>query len=97
MDGTMAPFATILGSRDFTVPETELMMQADINPPGSPIFCPTNTWSPFATSGLAGAPICWDSGKTISPFGCSTDTGLLIDSSLPSYGWMPPLNVAKPI
>ena len=42
-----------------TVPETLEWMFAETKPPASPILVPTNTSSPFFTSALAGAPMCW--------------------------------------
>ena len=55
---TFAPAGVILGSIALTVPETELKMFADTNPPASATFWPTNTWSPLLTIGFAGAPMC---------------------------------------
>ena len=97
MEGTIAPLAIRLGSMAFTVPETEAITFAEMKPPASPIFWPASTWSPFATRGFAGAPMCCDIGYTRSPFGIRTCTGLFSDSSFPSYGWMPPIKVAKPM
>ena len=98
MEFTIEPFATLLGSIFFTFPDTELTTLADMNPPASAMICPTSTSSPTATKGFAGAPICWLNGNTIStPLGCSTVIGCSIESSLPSYGCTPPINVANPI
>ena len=47
------------GSTAATVPETLEWMFAETKPPASPILVPTNTSSPFFTSALAGAPMCW--------------------------------------
>ena len=74
------PFIAI----DFTVPDTVLKTAADTKPAASPIFCPASTRSPFATTGLAGAPICWDNGNTRSPFGKTAFMGLSLERSLPS-------------
>ena len=98
MDMTLLPFTIMRGSIFFTLPETEQFTTAEMNPPASAIFCPTSTSSPTFTSGFAGAPMCCESGYTISPdVGFSWVTGLSIESSLPSNGWTPPLNVANPI
>ena len=53
-----ASLGAFLGSIAFTVPETELKIFADTNPPASATFWPTNTWSPLLTIGCAGAPMC---------------------------------------
>jgi phospholipid/cholesterol/gamma-HCH transport system ATP-binding protein len=90
---TILPDTVNRFSINLTVPDTELMMSAEINPDASPSFWPTSTLSPLATTGFAGAPICWDIGNTRSPFGKRTVMGLSFDSSLPSYVWIPPKNV----
>ena len=48
-------------------------------------------------SGTAGAPICCESGYTISPSGNNSLIGLSFDNSLPSKGCTPPLNVHLPM
>ena len=42
--------------------DTLAKMGEDMNAGDSAIFCPTFTWSPTATRGSQGAPICWDIG-----------------------------------
>ena len=48
---------------------TALQIAAEMNPSGCASVCPTVTVSPTATTGFAGAPICWESGYTASPVG----------------------------
>ena len=58
----VSPMTVIRGSIFLTVPETEEQIPADIMPSGSAICWPISTRSPGATTGFAGAPICWLSG-----------------------------------
>ena len=94
--GAFAPDESSLGSIFFTSPETELTILADINPLASPMICPIFTVSPTATTGVAGAPMCWLMENTSSSFGSITWIGLSILSSFPSYGCVPPLKVDCP-
>lgn len=49
-----------------TVPEMGVCIGAETNPPASATQSPRRTLSPFFTIGLAGAPICCDTGSTTS-------------------------------
>lgn len=47
MEGTIAPFTIRLGSIALTVPDTEQITFAEINPSASPIFCPAGPCHPL--------------------------------------------------
>ena len=53
------PLARRKGSTAVTVPDTLEWILAETTPAASPIRVPTHTLSPFLTTALAGAPICW--------------------------------------
>ena len=59
---TISPVTTRLGSIAFTVPDTDEKTGAETNPPASAIIWPLKTLSPLFTIGLAGAPMCCDTG-----------------------------------
>ena len=61
---TGTPLKCILGSTAATVPDTLAWTAADTAAVASPTFCPTVTWSPTATQGWQGAPMCMDMGTT---------------------------------
>ena len=91
------PARSLRGPMDLTVPETEEWMNADTKPPGSATTWPTFTLSPTATTGFAGAPMCWDMDRyTVGASGsCSIAHSREI---LLSCGWTPPMeNVLLPI
>ena len=48
-----------------TVPDTPEWMSAETKPPALPTTVPTYTWSPLATAGAAGAPMCCPMDRTI--------------------------------
>ena len=58
----------------------------------SPIFWPMVTWSPTATRGWAGAPICWLRGTTAWAGAGRVVMRAGSASSLCPLGWMPPQN-----
>lgn len=58
----VAPINWSMGTIFFTVPDTLAYTGDETKPPGSPMSCPTPTWSPTATTQLAGLPMCIDSG-----------------------------------
>ena len=93
IDKTFEPFGTSLGSIFLTVPEIDEWILAETNPFALAISCPLSTLSPISITGTAGAPICWDTGITTSFPGFTFLTATSFESSFPSYGWTPPLNV----
>ena len=97
IQSTLLPVGLKCFSSAFTVPDTDAYTGADTKPPASAIFWPFNTWSPFFTAAMAGAPMCWDSGYTRSPCGSTSVIGWSFARLLPSLGWIPPLKVKSPI
>ena len=87
---TGTPLKCILGSTAATVPDTLAWTAADTAAVASPTFCPTVTWSPTATQGWQGAPMCMDMGTTTRAGGGSFSIGFLFVASFLSRGWMPP-------
>ena len=49
----------------FTVPDTPEWISEETKPPALPTTVPTYTWSPLATAGAAGAPMCCAMDSTI--------------------------------
>ena len=94
MHSIMPPPSTRRFSTAFTVPEQEEAMWAETKPSASAMRWPTSTASPFLTMGLAGFPMCWDSGNTISPAGRNSRSGTSRLSSLWPAGWTPPRKVS---
>ena len=90
MDGLRYPVASMALSILSTVPETEEKMGAETKPPASAIIVPTFTLSPRATTGLAGAPMCCESGKTACA-GNAAGVVFTSDDSLFSSGCTPPM------
>ena len=86
MQSARAPISVRRFSMPFTVPEQELMMWAETKPSASAMRWPTSTASPFFTMGLAGLPMCWESGNTISPVGRNSRSGTSRLSSLRPAG-----------
>ena len=78
------------GSTAVTVPEMLAWTGAETKAGASPTFCPTSTWSPTATQGVQGAPMCMDMGITTWAGGGSFSIGFLLVAALWSLGWMPP-------
>ena len=81
-------------STAFTVPEQDEMTLAETKPSASAMHWPTSTGSPFFTMALAGLPMCWARGKTISPLASNTRSDASLLSSLCSLGCTPPRNVS---
>jgi hypothetical protein len=67
-------------------------MVEEIGPWASPIFCPVLTLSPTLTTGLAGAPVCWDRGMTTF---LGRDNSWIGSKEVifSSGGWTPPRKV----
>ena len=60
-----APLGAVMVVISVTVPETPEWMSAETKPPALPTTVPTYTWSPLATAGAAGAPMCCPMDRTI--------------------------------
>ena len=60
-----APLGAVMVVMLSTVPDTPEWMSEDTKPPALPTTVPTYTWSPLATAGAAGAPMCCAMDSTI--------------------------------
>ena len=85
-DIILPPMEKGRGSTAFTVPDTEAWMGAETKPPGSPMRWPMVTWSPGATMGLQGAPMCIDMGMTTSAGGASFSMAFSLVAAFISLG-----------
>ena len=83
---TLVPLKWGRGSTATTVPDTLAWMGADTKATASPISCPMFTWSPTATTGLQGAPMCRDMGITTCAGGGSFSIGFLLVAAFLSLG-----------
>ena len=93
--GTAAEYVAIDAGRAPRLPdnvsfEVGACLGTLTKPRGSAIGCPFRTRSPRATTGAAGAPMCWDSGITSSGGMPASAIGTRKDWCLFSGGWMPP-------
>ena len=73
-----------------TVPEVGACTGALTKALASAINWPLSTCSPGVTQGSAGAPRCWASGRISRAGRGAWRTGVRLESSLRSGGWMPP-------
>ena len=60
-----APLGAVMVMMPSTVPDTPEWMSEETKPPALPTTEPTKTWSPLATWGAAGAPMCCPMDRTI--------------------------------
>ena len=88
-----------LGRKRLSLPTTTPLTLAWIllltAPWASAIFCPRYTFSPGCTNGLAGAPICIESGSTTFSGAGIASIGSSAVKFLAASIWVPPIKVCR--